>query len=104
MIDYLLDLGVSDVCHGWPGAAPYAGTQAAHVVIGGATVFAPLAVRLVILSGWICKEMFSDIGGCGLSGWVALDSAADLTCAVLGFLGASVALGNSQWATGEKQS
>jgi len=102
-MDYVLNLGVSDICHGWPGAAPYASTQAAHAVIGGMTVLAPLTVRLVIFAGWISKEIFGDIGGCGLSGWVVLDSAADLTCAVLGFTVASVALRKSQSAKWGKQ-
>ncbi len=99
MIEYLLNLGVSDVCHGWPGMAPYAGTQLAHAVIGGGAVFTPMAVRIVILAGWGCKELLSDIAGCELSGWVALDSAADIACAALGFAVVSVALRNSQRTT-----
>jgi hypothetical protein len=101
MIDYLLNLGVSDVCNGWPGAAPYAWTQLAHVAIGGGAVFAPLAVRLVALAGWIFKEVFSDFAGCELSAWVALDSAADLTCALIGFAAVSLALRISQRTTRE---
>lgn len=103
MIDYLLSLGVSDVCHGWPGLAPYAGRQAAHAVIGGAGAFAPLAVRVVILAVWIGKEIFLDVGGCGLSGWVVMDSAADLACAVLGFAVAHFTLRNSVSATRGRQ-
>jgi hypothetical protein len=102
MIDYLLSLGVSDVCYGWPGAAPYAGTQLAHAAIGGGAVFTPLAVRLVALVGWIFKEVFSDFAGCDLSAWVALDSAADMACAVFGFVLVSVALRNSQSTTWER--
>ena len=75
--------------------APYAGRQAAHAVIGGEGAFAPLAVRVVILAGWIGKEVFLDVGGCGLSGWVAMDSAADLACAVLGFTAVFFALRKS---------
>ena len=104
MMDYLLGLGVSDVCDGWPGAAPYVGTQAAHAAIGGVGVFAPLAVRLVILMAWICKEIFADIGGCGRSGWVALDSLADIAFAFMGFAVAHFALRNSASATWGKQS
>lgn len=104
MIDYLLSLGVSDVCDGWPGTAPYAGTQLAHAVIGGTGAFAPLTLRLVALSVWIGKEIFADIGGCGLSGWVALDSVADIACAILGFAVAHFALRNSASATWSKKS
>lgn len=81
-----MDLGISDVCRGWPGIGPYAATQAAHVGIGGLAVFTPLSLRLVILGGWIGKELFSDMARCDLSAWVALDSAADLGFAVLGFV------------------
>jgi hypothetical protein len=104
MIDYLLNLGVSDVCNGWPGAAPYAWTQLAHVAIGGGAVFAPLAVRLVALAGWIFKEVFSDFAGCEFSTWVALDSTMDMACAVIGFAVVSVALRNSQSTTWGKLS
>ena len=104
MIDYLLSLGVSDICHGWPGVAPYTGTQLAHAVIGGLAVFTPLSLRLVTLGAWIGKELFVDIAGCDLSAWVALDSVADLACAVLGFAVASVALRNSQWTAWGRQS
>lgn len=57
----------------------------AHAGIGAVSTLLPLSVRLVFLSGWIGKEAFGDIGGCRLSGWVALDSVADIACAVLGF-------------------
>jgi hypothetical protein len=80
-----MDIGVSDVCHGWPGIGPYAATQAAHTFIGGVALFIPLSLRLVILGGWIGKELFSDMARCELSALVALDSAADLGFAVLGF-------------------
>lgn len=87
---------MSDVCNGWPGAIPYAGTQVAHASIGAVSTLLPLSVRLMFLSGWIGKEVFGDIGGCGLSGWVALDSVADIACAVLGFTVASVMCRNWQ--------
>lgn len=80
-----MDIGVSDVCHGWPGMGLYAATQAAHTFLGGVALFTPLSLRLVVLGGWIGKELFSDIVRCELSALVALDSAADLGFAVLGF-------------------
>ena len=80
-----MDLGVSDVCHGWPGIGPYAATQAAHTVMGVVALFIPVSLRLVTLGGWIGKELFSDITKCDLSALVAIDSAADLGFAVLGF-------------------
>lgn len=80
-----MDIGMSDVCHGWPGIGPYAATQAAHAFIGGVALLIPLSLRLVILGGWIGKELFSDMARCELSALVALDSAADLGFAVLGF-------------------
>lgn len=80
-----MDIGVSDVCYGWPGIGPYAVTQAAHTLIGGGALFLPLSLRLIALGCWIGKELFSDIAGCELSAFVALDSAADLGFAVLGF-------------------
>ena len=86
MIDYLLSLGVSDVCNGWPGLVPYMATQAAHMVIGCIAVLLPLSARLVGFSLWIGKELLGDIAGCGLSRWVALDSAADIAFAILGFI------------------
>ena len=80
-----MDIGVSDVCYGWPGVGSYAATQAAHTFIGGVALFIPTSLRLLCLGGWIGKELFSDIAGCDLSALVAIDSAADLGFAVLGF-------------------
>jgi hypothetical protein len=80
-----MDIGMSDVCHGWPGIGPYAAIQAAHTFVGGLALFIPLSLRLVVLGGWIGKELFSDMARCELSVLVALDSAADLGSAVLGF-------------------
>jgi len=80
-----MDIGMSDVCHGWPGLGPYAATQAAHTLIGGAALFIPLSLRLIVLGGWIGKELFSDMARCELSVLVVLDSAADVGFAVLGF-------------------
>jgi hypothetical protein len=80
-----MDLGMSDVCGGWPGIGPYAATQAAHGGLGAVAVFVPLGLRMVIFGGWIGKELFSDMARCELSALVALDSAADLGFAVLGF-------------------
>ena len=80
-----MDIGMSDVCHGWPGIGPYAAIQAAHTLIGAVALFIPLSLRFVFLGGWIGKEIFSDIARCELSALVATDSAADLGFAVLGF-------------------
>lgn len=54
--------------------------------IGGAAVLVPHSLRLILLGGWIGKELFADVAGCGLRPLVALDSAADLSFAVLGFV------------------
>lgn len=104
MTDYLINLGVSDVCAGWPGIGPYAAIQAAHTLIGGLAVFTPLSLRLVILGGWIGKELFSDMARCDLSVWVALDSVADMACAVIGFALVSATLRHSQWTSSRKLS
>jgi hypothetical protein len=80
-----MDLGMSDVCSGWPGIGPYAVTQTAHGGLGAVAVFVPLGLRLVFLGVWIGKELFSDMARCELSALVALDSAVDLGFAVLGF-------------------
>lgn len=88
-----MDIGVSDVCHGWPGVGSYAATQAAHTFFGVAALFMPTGLRLLFLGGWIGKELFSDIARCDLSALVAIDSAADLGFAVLGFALAHLAQG-----------
>jgi hypothetical protein len=86
IIDFILGLGVSDVCIGWPGMATYLAVQLAHTLLGGACFFAPNPIRFVFLAGWLCKEVFFDIAGCGWNLVVACDSVADLSCAGLGFL------------------
>lgn len=48
-----MDIGVSDVCQGWPGIGPYAATQTAHTFIGGMATLIPMSLRLVMLGGWI---------------------------------------------------
>ena len=42
IVAFVLDLGVSDVCHGWPGILPYVLTQAAHATSGADLVIAAL--------------------------------------------------------------
>ena len=86
IIDFILGMGVSDVCIGWPGMATYLAVQLAHTLLGGACFFAPNLIRFVFLAGWLCKEAFFDIAGCGWNLVVAFDSVADLSCAGLGFL------------------
>lgn len=86
IIDFILGLGVSDVCIGWPGMATYLAVQLAHTLLGCACFFAPNPIRFVFLAGWLCKEVFFDIAGCGCNLVVALDSVVDLSCAGLGFL------------------
>ena len=87
----MLELGMSDVCHGWPGIGPYTATQAAHIALGMAAGVLPLIGRRAVLAGftglgvWIGKEIFGDIARCHHSVWVPLDSAADLGFAGMGF-------------------
>ena len=84
---FIISLGTSDVCDGWPGLYSYAATQIAHVLVG--VVFGMLCfpIRVLLITGWIAKELFFDLSGCGWLWFVALDSIADLV-----FAGAGVAL------------
>mgnify|MGYP001815540392 CR=1 FL=1 len=86
MGNFIANLGVSDVCAGWPGAASYAAIQAAHLVLGALTALMPIAFLCGLLIVWAAKEVFADIAGCGLSGWVMIDSVADLGFAAVGVL------------------
>lgn len=86
MIEWITDLGTSDVCAGWPGGISYAWRQLGHAAIGGIVVLLPPLARWAFLTAWLAKEMFLDALGCDLSPWVAADSVADILCAVIGFL------------------
>lgn len=98
MVDYLLTLGISDVCHGWPGLGPYGATQVAHMALGVSAALLPFFGRRAVDAGlvglgiWVGKEVFSDIAGCGFSLPVIFDSTADLTCAALGYAVARLAV------------
>ena len=84
MIAFVLDLGVSDVCDGWPGISPYVLTQAAHATIGAGLAVVPRWIASGVFGGWTVKELAADFATCPTVA-VAIDSGADLAIAALGY-------------------
>ncbi|CUK08353.1 hypothetical protein PH7735_03234 [Shimia thalassica] len=84
ILAFIIDLGTSDVCGGWPGWFKYAEKQFEHVLVGVLFGIFWLPLRVVAFAGWLAKELFSDLSDCSWSWFVALDSVADLAFAGVG--------------------
>ena len=83
-IEYIVDLGVSDVANGFPGWGPYLWIQFQHLVLGLLAGAAGLALAVPFFAAWTLKEVFFDSPANGGALVVAIDSVADLGFGLLG--------------------
>ena len=86
IVAFALDLGISDVCNGWPSLDAYLLHHVGHFGLGLVFGLAPQSriVASIFFSGWLVKEVFGDFSGCSQLR-VLFDGALDIAIGAAGF-------------------